>query len=175
MDDVARELGISKKTLYLFVDNKDDLVDKVMERHIQEDCGVWDALHNQSADALDEIFKVVQYNAQDLGKMKTNIIFELQRYYPETWAKIQNYTWDFLYKVVVGNLEWGIRDGIYRDDFNPEIIARLHIASSLHLFDERTFPVPPYSHETLFKEFMIHYLRGILSEKGLIKLKAKLS
>lgn len=175
MDDVARELGISKKTLYQFVDNKDDLVVKVMERHIREDCSIWETLRQGSGDALDEIFKVVQYNAQDLGKMKTNVIFELQRYYPEAWERIQTYIWDFLLKVVVGNLEWGIRDGLYRDDFTPEIIARLHIVSSLQLFDEKTFPIPPYSHETLFKEFMIHYLRGILSEKGLLKLKAKLS
>jgi AcrR family transcriptional regulator len=175
MDDVARELGISKKTLYQFVENKDDLVIKVMDRHIKEDSDIADCLRIESEDALDELLKVFTYNAQDLGKMKANLIFELQRYYPEAWAKVQAYTWEHLYSVVVKNLEWGKQTGLYRTDFDPTIIAKIHIASMLHLFDERIFPRPPYSGEAIMKEYMNHYLYGILSEKGLIQLKAKLS
>lgn len=175
MDDVARELGISKKTLYQFVDSKDDLVLKVMERHIQEDCSQADALRAESSDALDEILKVIHYNSIDLGRMKSNIVFEMQRYYPVAWEKMESFTWGFMYKIVVDNLNWGIRDGLYRSDFDADIVARLHMAAMLQLFDERIFPKPPYSLEKLFKEFMQHYLFGIVSEKGLQILKAKLS
>jgi AcrR family transcriptional regulator len=173
MDDIARELGISKKTLYQFVDNKDDLVIKVMERHIDEDCSEAAALRAESSDALDEIFKVFQYNAADLGRMKSNIVFELQRYHPDAWAKMQTYNWKQLYQVVIDNLNWGIRDGLYRDDFDADIVSRLHIATMLTMFDENIFPRPPYSSEKLFKEYMSHYMYGILSEKGLQKLKEK--
>lgn len=175
MDDVARELGISKKTLYQFVDNKDDLVLKVMERHIQEDCAQADALRAESKDALDEILKVIHYNAVDLGRMKSNIVFEMQRYHPAAWEKMEQFTWEFMYRIVLDNLEWGIRDGLYRADFDADIMARMHIATMLQLFDERIFPKPPYSLEKLFKEYMEHYLYGIISEKGSQILKAKLS
>ncbi|MCW5925161.1 MAG: TetR/AcrR family transcriptional regulator [Saprospiraceae bacterium] len=175
MDDVARELGISKKTLYQFVDNKDDLVLKVMERHIHEDCQQAEALRAESNDALDEILKVIQYNAVDLGRMKSNIVFEMQRFYPAAWEKMEQFTWEFMYKIVLDNLEWGIRDGLYRADFDADIMARMHIATMLQLFDERIFPKPPYSLEKLFKEYMEHYLYGIISEKGSQILKAKLS
>lgn len=174
MDDVARELGISKKTLYQFVDNKDDLVLKVMDRHIQEDCAQAEALRAESSDALDEIFKVIHYNAVDLGRMKSNIVFEMQRYYPAAWEKMEKFTWEYMYRVVVDNIEWGIRDGLYRADFDVDIVARLHIGAMLLIFDERVFPKPPYSFEKLFKEYMQHYLYGIISEKGLQILKAKL-
>ncbi len=175
MDDVARELGISKKTLYQFVDSKDDLVLKVMERHIEEDCSQAEALRAEATDAVDEILKVIQYNAVDLGRIKSNIVFEMQRYYPAAWEKMETFTWEYMYKIVVENLEWGIREGLYRDDFDADIVARLHIGSMLQLFDERVFPKPPYSLEKLFKEFMQHYLYGIVSEKGFKTLKAKLS
>jgi AcrR family transcriptional regulator len=174
MDDVARELGISKKTLYQFVDNKDDLVLKVMERHINEDCVHSEALRKESTDAIDEIFKVTAYNAVDLGRMKANIVYELQRYHPEAWAKMQTYNWKQLYSVVHENLVWGIQDGLYRTDFDANVIARLHIASVLGIFDENIFPRPDFDSRIIFKEYMMHYLYGILSEKGRIVLKSKL-
>lgn len=166
MDDVARELGISKKTLYQFVSSKEDLVLKVIQRHIFEDCEKAMALNATATDAIDELMKVAEYNSVDFGKMKSNVIFELQRFYPEAWAKIQEYNFGFMLKVVRDNLQWGIRDGLFRSDFEPEVVARLHIASAFTIFDERLFPQPPFRLELVFKEFMLHYLRGILSEKG---------
>lgn len=173
MDDVARELAISKKTLYQFVDNKEDLVMKVMERHINEDCQKAGALHEASTDAIDELLRVAEYNSVDFGKMKSNVIYELQRFFPNAWEKMQEYNWGFMYKVVLENLEWGIRDGLYRTDFDPDIVARMHIASVFTVFDERIFPKPPYNLELLFREYMLHYLHGIISEKGREVLKAR--
>lgn len=173
MDDVARELAISKKTLYQFVDNKEDLVMKVMERHIGEDCQKAEALHEASTDAIDELLRVAEYNSVDFGRMKSNVIYELQRFFPSAWEKIQEYNWGFMYKVVLENLEWGIRDGLYRTDFDPDIVARMHIASVFTVFDERIFPKPPYNLELLFREYMLHYLHGIISEKGREVLKAR--
>lgn len=175
MDDVARELGISKKTLYQFVENKDDLVLKVMERNIEEDCALSELVRAQSSDALDEIFKVIQYHAMDMGRLKSNIVFEMQRYHPAAWEKMEGHIWGHMYKIVADNLEWGVRDGLYRDDFDVDIVSRLHIVCMLQMFDERLFPRPPYTMEALFKEYMLHYLYGIISEKGLKILKEKLT
>lgn len=173
MDDVARELGISKKTLYQFVDNKDDLVMKMMERHINEDCAQSEAIRRESSDAIDEIMKLTQYNAVDLGRMKANVIFELQRYHPEAWARMQQYNWHQLYKIVHDNLSWGISQGLYRDNFDSEIIARMHIGSVLGIFNENIYPVSQFDIRTVFNEYIMHYLHGILSEKGRVVLNQK--
>ncbi len=166
MDDVARELGISKKTLYQFVESKDDLVLKVMLRHIEEDCEKAKSLNSIATDAIDEIMKVVEYNAVDIGKIKSNIVFELKRFYPSAWEKMEEYNFGFMHKVVLDNLRWGVRDGLYRHDFDSEIVARMHVASVLTAFDDRIFPQPKFNLEKIFKEYMLHYLHGILSEKG---------
>ncbi|MEO6760211.1 MAG: TetR/AcrR family transcriptional regulator, partial [Saprospiraceae bacterium] len=101
MDDVARELGISKKTLYQFVENKDDLVVKVIERHLEEekdrDCGNQEEAEN----ALHEIFLVLQQSTNDFQKMKSNLIFELQRFHRAAWEKIQEYQQKHLFQVVL--------------------------------------------------------------------------
>lgn len=175
MDDVARELGISKKTLYQFVESKNDLVVKVIEQHVQEEKEECFSLANKSAHAIDEMFFVMDANTQQMQQMKSNIIHDLQKYHREAWERIQEFIQGFLYGVVRGNLERGVLEGLYRNDFDVDMVAKFHIALSLQLFDETLFPQHSYKKELLFKEYLTHYLYGIVSEKGLQVLKAKLS
>lgn len=175
MDDVARELGISKKTLYQFVENKDDLVKKAITLHLTAECGRSVELSSMANDALDEMLIVIKENTGDMQRMKANIVFELQKYHRDAWELLQDYQRGFLYKVVRDNLERGIREGYYRDDFDVDITAKLHLVQTFAIFDDTWFPKPPYSGETLFKEAMMLYLQSILSEKGRQAIKAKLS
>lgn len=175
MDDVARELGISKKTLYQFVESKDDLVNKVIELHLTEECSRSEEVARSAKDALEEMLIVLKENIGDMQRMKANIIFELQKYHRDAWEQLQEYQRGFLYKVVRDNLERGIQEGYYRDDIDVDIAAKLHLAQSFAIFDETWFPKPPYSGETLFREAIMLYLYSILSEKGRQALKAKIS
>lgn len=175
MDDVARELGISKKTLYQFVESKDDLVNKVIELHLADECGRSEQIAQRAQDALDELLIVIRENIGDMQRMKANIVFELQKYHRDAWELLQEYQRGFLFKIVRNNLERGIREGYYRDDFDVDITAKLHLAQSFAIFDETWFPKPPYSGEKLFREAMMLYLQSILSEKGRQAIKAKLS
>lgn len=174
MDDIARELGISKKTLYQFVESKDDLVVKVIERHLdadkQRDC------HNHEAatDALEEVFIVIREGSKDFQQMKSNMIFELQRYHRVAWEKIQEHQQKHLFQIILNNLHRGIAEGLYRDNFDPEIVARLHNATVFTLFDESHFPYAKFSWEKVFHEYMVHYLLGIASDRGRDIIKAKL-
>ena len=175
MDDVARELGISKKTLYQFVENKNDLVVKVVERHIDEDKKNNACLHDTSGDALDEMFGVMKHVNEEISQIKSNIVFDLQKYHRDAWEKMQEYQRGYLQSIVHDNLERGIREGLYRDDFNLDVVAKIHVAESFMIFDESWFPRGQYPLEALFREFLLYYLHGIVSEKGLKKLKTKSS
>lgn len=174
MDDVARELGISKKTLYQFVENKDDLVAKVMDRHINEQCGMDEIIHRQATDAIDEMATVIKQVVSEMQRMKPNVIYELQKYHRDVWEKIQQFQWDHIYKVALENIEWGRRDGLYRTDFDADVAARFYINGSFAIFDDKVFPKPTYSFDQLFKEYILNYLHGIVSDKGRELLKSKL-
>ncbi|MCK6695092.1 MAG: TetR/AcrR family transcriptional regulator [Thermoanaerobaculia bacterium] len=175
MDDVARELGISKKTLYQFVDSKDDLVVRVLQRHIADEKAQCEQMFRNAGNAVEEMFIVMENNAQMLQQMKTNIVYDLQKYHRDAWEMMRDFQQNFLYGLVSKNLERGIKEGLYRNDFDVDIVTKLHIAMSFQLFDEDMFPQNHYPKETLFHEFLMHYLYGIVSDKGLQLLKAKLS
>jgi AcrR family transcriptional regulator len=175
MDDVARELGISKKTLYQFVENKDDLVKKAIELHLKEECGRSEQMTQMAQDAIDELLLVIRSNIDEMRQMKSNIVFELQKYHRDAWDMIQEYQRGYMFNIVKDNLERGIREGLYRDDLDVDITAKLHLVQSFAIFDETWFPKPPYSGDVLFREAMTLYLQSILSEKGRQALKAKLT
>ncbi len=175
MDDVARELGISKKTLYQFVENKDDLVAKVMDRHMDGQCQADGVLHTESSDAIDEMVRVIKQVMHDLQQMKPNVIHELQKYHRETWERIEHFQRDYIYRVAKDNLDWGRRDGLYREDFDIDIAARFYIAGSMAIFQDGWFPKPPFTFEGLFREFITNYLYSVVSDRGREVLKAKLA
>ena len=173
MDDVARELGISKKTLYQFVESKDDLVQKMLTRHIEQEKTMCNMLFSTAPNALEEMYMVIEGDMQQLKQMKANIIHDLQRYHREAWEKVSEYQRGFLYSVVRKNLERGIREGLYRSNLDVDIITKFHISGSIQLFNDDIFPHTQYKYEQVFREFMLHYLYGIVSEKGLAHLKSK--
>ncbi len=175
MDDVARELGISKKTLYQFVESKDDLVNKVVERHIEVEKNICATQFPNLANAIEEMFLVIETNAQQMSQMKANIVYDMQKYHREAWEKMEHFQMGFLYSVVRSNLERGMGEGLYRADIDVDITSKLHIAQSFALFDEKIFPQGQYKRETLFKEYLTHYLHGIVSDKGRSIIKAKLT
>lgn len=175
MDDVARELGISKKTLYQFVSNKEDLVRKVVEKNILEDvqnCTVWT---HEAEDAVDEILIVLRNVMADIQRMTHNVVYDMQRYHRDAWDLLVEHQRGFMLKIVLENLERGRREGLYRTDFNVDIIAKLHIAQTFQFFDESIFPPTEYPRELVFREYILHYLHGLLSDKGRERLQAKLS
>lgn len=166
MDDVARELGISKKTLYTFVNSKDDLVYKVLELHIEQEKRDCEIMYSKAKNAIEEMFFVIESNSQQMEQMKANIVYDLQKYHREAWELMHEFQQGFLYQVVKANLQRGVSEGLYRDDFDIDIVTRLHIATSFQLFDETIFPQNTFKRDVIFKEYLMHYLHGILSEKG---------
>ncbi len=167
MDDVARELGISKKTLYQFVENKDDLVRKVLERHISEEKDTCNIEFSRASNAVEEIMIVIDHNSSQLQQMKANIVYDLQKYHRDAWLMMQEYQQGFLYEIVSRNLNRGISEELYRPDLHVDIVSRFHIVTSFQLFNEDVFPTEKYSKAVIFKEYLMHYLYGIMSEKGI--------
>jgi AcrR family transcriptional regulator len=175
MDDVAADLGISKKTLYQKVTSKDNLVVRMLEHHIAREKAQCLNLASHAPNAIEEIFILLDSNSKELNRMKTNIVNDLKKYHRPAFELIRKFHNDFVFKVIRQNLERGRTEGLYRNDFDIDILAKLHLATAFNLFDPVLFPDGVTPRVILFKEYMMHYLHGIVSPKGLTYLKKKLS
>ncbi|HYG53648.1 MAG TPA: TetR/AcrR family transcriptional regulator [Flavobacteriales bacterium] len=174
MDDIANELKVSKKTLYLFVTDKQDLVLKTLEKYCNEDKQMVAEIQKQAGNAMEECLMITKHVKQKFASIHPSIHYDLEKYYPEAWQMMNNHQLHFVFDAVKSNLEKGMAEGYYREDLNPEIIARAFV-TKVYAMTDRTDPVlQKYDFGTIYAELMRYHLRGIASEKGHKQLNSKL-
>ena len=171
MDEIASELGISKKTLYKHVANKEDLLLKCTDRFIEQDREMMKQIVEASSDAVEEIILIARYIIQLLKKMKPTMMFDMKKYYRSCFRKVDDFHRQDIYQAIMENLQRGIAEGLYREDLNVEVIAKLYVGNSMIMSDETLFPVQSISRASLFEESMKYHIHGIAAAKGLQRLR----
>jgi AcrR family transcriptional regulator len=174
MDDVAVELGISKKTLYQYVTDKDDLVGKFIDNEIalrqEEICKCFKVGFN----AIEELFEISIFMNKIMRDQNPATEHDLKKYYPHHYQKIVKARREGVYNYILLNLKRGKKDGLYRAGMDEEIIAKLYLSrvESIHLND--LFTVDEFTSIKLFIELLTYHVRGIATEKGIIVLEKKI-
>lgn len=167
MDDIARELGKSKKTLYKFFQNKDDIVSNIVNNYIAVTQKDINGIVKSSDNALDEWLGITNYHFSFISKFNPSVIFDIKKYYPHCWSEFEAHKLNFVYNRVLKNLKRGIAEQFYRDDLNTEIIARFYIYKMEMFADNSISKEVNITREEIYDEIMNYHLRGISSDKGI--------
>lgn len=173
MDDIARELGKSKKTLYEYCANKEELVAMVINSHIRKVQETINEIQQEYDNALESWINISNYQVRFLRDFNPSVIFDLKKYYPSAWQNFEKHKQEFMYQKMKENLQQGMREGLYRKDLNPDIIATHHIYKVEVFASPDTFRDIDVEPSTAIKELVKYHLYGVTSEKGrreLIKL-----
>ena len=166
MDEIAKQLGMSKKTIYLYVANKSDLVKKVMQAHLDKEDTFIKEVQKSSKNALEENLRTMTFMSQELQGFNAVVFFELQKYYPESYALFNEHREKVAVRRILNNLKAGIKEGLYRKDIDTEIVSRIFVSALDILIDQQRFPSKKYHFYNLYKEFVNYHLGGILTPKG---------
>lgn len=173
MDDVSRELGISKKTLYQFFENKEDLVHKITVNHFTCQTQTAELIFQHAKTAIDEMFGIAGWMNAMSKNINPSLLFDLKKYHPASWNVFIDHRNTEVYNRIKSNLERGIREELYRNDLDVEIISRIYIARVEMFIDNEIFPYDKFPPEKTFNVFMDYHIRGIATPKG-IKLLEKI-
>jgi AcrR family transcriptional regulator len=166
MDEIATQLGMSKKTIYAYVANKADLVKKVMQAHLDKENDFTKEVQKTSKNALEEHIRIMTFMSEEIQSFNSVIFFELQKYYPESYALFNEHREKVALRNILNNLKMGIKEGLYRADMDVEIVSRIFVYGLDILMDQQRFPSKKYQFFILYKEFIIYHLAGILTPKG---------
>ncbi|MCP4124727.1 MAG: TetR/AcrR family transcriptional regulator [Bacteroidetes bacterium] len=169
MDDLAGHLGISKKTVYCFIDNKAELVRSVVEKELANTKNKIRQISANSNDAIEEMLLMGTMVIGSLKKFNSNTIRELKKFYPESWLLVENHHRESVLNVIKNNLLKGINEGLYRPEINVDILSKIYIGKSQMLLDIKA-DGQPYQLTDVYMEFFNYHIRGIASPKGVGKL-----
>jgi len=166
MDEIARQLGVSKKTLYKYASDKKELVTKAVRLAIDEEECVLSEMHKAEGSAIDKIFAINIMISEKLQSIQPAVIFDMQKYYPEAWAIMEEHKCVFIHNQIKENLEEGIKQGLYRKNMDPELVARIYVTLINSIFDSPIYPSSNHSFKEMHTEVVRYHLRGITNEKG---------
>jgi len=174
MDDVANELGISKKTLYQYVTDKDDLVGKFIDFEIEirqeEICRCFKTGFN----SIEELFEISIFMNKIIRSQNPATEHDLKKYYPHHYEKIVKARREGVYNYILMNLKKGKEEGLYRKEIDNEIIAKLYLSRSESIHTNDLFTVEEFTSFRLFVELLTYHIRGIATEKGINVLEKKI-
>jgi len=175
MDDICRDLGISKKTLYQYVENKADLIKAILSRLKHESLK---AEHQQALagmNAIDQLLTSSRIICANMKQFNPALTFELKKYYPAIFNEFYQAKKESIYHAIVTNIRQGIEEGLYRGDLDVELVARLYVQKLENIHDPDFLSTAGLSPDTVFNVMFDNHIRGISNSHGLAYYEKQLS
>jgi AcrR family transcriptional regulator len=166
MDDIANNLGMSKKTLYQYFADKDELVEAVVDGHIseiQEDCL---GCKKEATNAIHEIFNTMERIMEEFSNMNPMLLYDLEKFHHKAYQRFRDHKDKFLLKVIIENIEWGIRDELYRSDINVDVMSKYRIESMMIPFNVSVFSPGKYNLAKTSEMIIENFTYGLATIKG---------
>lgn len=166
MDDVARDLGISKKTLYEYFKDKEDLISKVLDQALAIHHGRIQTIESKKLNAVEELLELYRMIHHMFADYNPSMEYDIRKYYPALFSKLRGIRRKSIFDFTLANLQKGKKEGYYRQELNTRIIARLQVFYVENLFDSDLFSQTEITTLRVFTEFFVYNLQGILSLEG---------
>lgn len=174
MDDIASELGISKKTIYKYFKNKIELVDEVVtfiHKSIQSSivC-ICDSNYN----AIEENFEIKKMFRDMFKNSDDSPMYQLQKYYPQTFDKMMKNEFSMFKDCISNNIEKGIKEGLYRQSIDIELTAKFYFSLAMSVYDSNLYTYKKNAMNKLEIDVLEYHTRAIATEKGIQELEEQL-
>ena len=175
MDDVAKELGISKKTLYQHVSDKEDLVGKFIDNEIEMRQKQICECFKEGFNAIDELFEISFFMNKLMREQNPATEHDLKKYYPVQYEKILKVKREGMVNYILLNLKKGKEEGLYRNDMDDEVIAKLYLSRAESIGASSLYTVEELTSVKIFIELLSHHIRGIATAEGIKELEKNIN
>jgi len=166
MDDIARHLGMSKKTIYQFFKDKNELVIALVRKKLKEDEDQMAEIISKSGNVIEEMINMMKCSEEIFSRINPIVIHDMQKYHPEAWKQFQNFKSGVLVHTLEELLNKGIEQGYIRPEIDIKIIARMRVNQVELGFNTTIFPVAEFNTWTVQQQFNEHFNYGICTLKG---------
>lgn len=166
MADISKTMGISKKTLYVHIQNKQDLVHRLVRRFVIRDKNYCIQVLEEAPNALEGLLRVNLYMQEQINQINPSLLFDLQKYHRPTWELFIAFHETFMLEQVEQNLRQGVEEGWYRSDLNVPLVARLHVNMMGVTTDSDLFPPKQFAPSEVARVVIQYHIYAVVSPKG---------
>jgi TetR/AcrR family transcriptional regulator, cholesterol catabolism regulator len=166
MDDIARRAGVSKKTLYQYFPNKNEVVNQSVTWYKAKITELIESAMDQAENAIQGMVRIMGMFDQINKQINPRAMLELERYYPEGFSRFKSSLIEKDVVAIQKNIIRGIEEGFYREGINAGLMAHFRMELSLIIFHPRLIVQESYDWPELAQEIGEHFLYGIMTPKG---------
>lgn len=166
MDEIALQLGVSKKTIYQSFSDKNELVDEVVVDMLEANKVSCKESIPQSDNAIHEVLLMMEAMQDMMLSLSPTFVFDIQRGHPSSYKKFDNYKSEFIFKILEANIERGKKEGLYRPELNTQVIVKFRLNTIMLVYNEEVFPRNQFTVLELQNEMILYYLFGMVTLKG---------
>lgn len=166
MDEIAKQLGISKKTIYQEFPDKDSLVHTLMQADLEVHHREFEEIYTKSENVVDEVFTIMKKMTGIFSNCNPVMYYDLQKYYPKTWKVFSDFKMKFILHRVEQTIEKGKKDGLVRPDINTRVLALLRIEEITMAMSAEVFAHDKFNMLEVQLALTEHFLYGICTLKG---------
>ncbi len=166
MDEIASQLGVSKKTIYHSFSDKNELVDAVIVDMLNYNMECCQKDKAKAQNAIEEVYLAMEMLEVMFENMNPSILFDIERNHPATYEKFKKHKYKYLFQVVKDNIERGKKEELYRPEIDADVVAIIRLETMMMPFNEDLFPKNKHSLVFLEQQLIEYYLFGLVSLKG---------
>lgn len=166
MFDIARDCGISKKTVYEHFVDKQALIDEGMQQLLSNHINYFTECLQTTDNAIEEMVRNMKYVTNMAKTMNPVMLHEIQKYHPDTWKSIQRFKEDGILYNIKENLKRGMTEGLYRQNLHIDIVARMRQLQLEAAFDPIQYPADQFEMHVVMEQITAHFILGIATIKG---------
>jgi len=166
MDDIAREIGISKKTIYQHFRDKNEIVSLAAENHLGCEIELMDSIKKQADNAIEELYLTSRAMRNSFKNLNPAILNDIMKYHKEAWKHFVDFKSDYIYKSVAKNIEKGIEEGYIRPEVSIDILATFRVSQVELGFSEDVFPKDRFEFTEVQNQIFDNFVHGLLTDAG---------
>jgi AcrR family transcriptional regulator len=166
MDEIAQELAISKKTLYQYYGNKEDLVEAAAYNVFEAISLGIDKIQALQINPIEEMYTIKDFVIKFLKNEQSSPQYQLKKFYPTIYKNLQEKVFNKMSTCVVDSLKRGIEKGVFRKDIHLEFVFRLYYKVINMIKEKEIFEVS-LSNNLEEEIFLDYHIRGIATKEGL--------
>jgi hypothetical protein len=141
-------------------------VNAVVEQHvssIQADCL---GCRKAAKDAIHEIFITMEMIKHEFNNMNPMLLFDMEKFHPRSFDRFKKYKDEFLAKIIRENIEWGIREELYRSEINIDVMVLFRLESIMNAFSISVRSPGKYNLAEISDIIIEHFIYGLSTIKG---------
>lgn len=166
MDDIARHLGISKKTIYQHFADKDEVVVSVAKSHMARQREQFEGIAKEAKNAVEEMVKISFCLKENMKNINPSLLFDMQKYHQRAWNEWLAFKHKFVRENIIRSMKQGIEEGYFRGEVNMNVLATMRLEQVQMAFDDTIFPRDKYNLAEVQAQLFDHFIYGLFTDKG---------